>query len=112
MRVVNRRTVSVLLSAAAVLAAPAAHAVRFDIGDITGSVNTVMTAGVGVRTEGRSVNNVGKANFNPGVCGGNEQSCQDVFKDQIHPAMTLFEAPGAASINNDAGDWNYNKGKL
>ena len=113
MHVVNRRIASTLIAAAAVAAAPGAHAIQFSVGDdINGTVNTVMTLGAGIRMENRSVNNVGKANLNPAVCANAAQSCQGVFKGQIHPAQTLAASPGQAFLNADDGNWNYDKGDL
>lgn len=92
----------------------AAHAVRFDFGqlyghDFSGSLNSQVTAGVGVRMQGRSVNLIGKSDLNPNVCAPPFQSCQGVFKTQNFPAQHLVAAPGAPSINFDDGDLNYNK---
>ena len=113
MRVVNRRIAASLAAAAAMFAAPFAQAVQFQIGeDINGTLNSVFTAGAGIRMEDRSVNNVGKANLDPNVCGGTAQSCQGVFKDQTHPARTLARSPGQAFLNADDGNWNYDRGDL
>ncbi len=97
-----------------------AHAIEFDIPTLGSEpakavLNTTFTAGGGIRMESRSVNNVGKANLNPNVCGGPAnspgayQSCQGLFKDQIFPARILTSAPGMASMNGDDGNLNYNK---
>jgi hypothetical protein len=115
MSVLQRRYASVSVFLAVFLSAPCAHAIRFDIewGDgVSGTLNTVMTLGAGMRMEDRSVNLVGKGNLNPNVCGGMEQSCQGVFRDQTHPAETLAASPGQAFLNADDGNWNYDKGDL
>lgn len=109
---VIRRSAPGLLLLAATVAAPAAHAIGFelDIGEgVSGTLNTVVTAGVGVRMQDRASFLVGKANLNPAVCGGAAQSCQGVFRDEIHPAQTLAAAPGQAFLNADNGNWNYDK---
>jgi len=94
-----------------VLGAPVAQAITFDIGDISGTLNTQMTLGAGIRMEDRAVDLVGKANLDPGVCGGPSaanQSCQGVIKDQTHPGRALAlpqcatERPALAS---HAGGW-------
>src|SRR5689334_15269659 len=104
---------AVALSACAI--APLAHAITFelDIGDgVSGTLNTVMTAGAGWRMQNRAPDLVGKANLDPGVCGGLAQSCQGVFKDQIHPAQTLAASKGQAYLNADDGNLNYDKGDM
>jgi hypothetical protein len=112
MSVAARSSVRVL-ACSALLAAPAAQAITFDLGDdINGTLNTTMTLGAGVRMQERAVDLVGKANLNPGVCGGEAQSCQGVFKNQIKPAQTLANSPGQAFLNADDGNWNYDKGDL
>ena len=91
-----------------VLAMGPAHAITFEWGDsLNGTLNTMMTAGAGVRMQDRSHDLVGKGNLNPAACGGNAQSCQGVFRDQTHPAATLAAAPGQAFLNADDGNWNY-----
>lgn len=115
MSVATRRTAACLATLAAVLAAPAARAIVFDldIGDgVSGTLNTTMTLGAGVRTQDRSIDLVGKGNLNPAVCGGLAQSCQGVFRDQHLPARTLADSPGQAFLNADDGNWNYDKGDL
>jgi len=97
-----------VLAAVAFLAASSdrASALDFEIptfgfGDqpISAVLNTTLTAGGGFRTQGQSVNLIGKSNLNPGVCGGPNgayQSCQGLFRDQSYPAAQLAAAPGAA----------------
>lgn len=81
----------------------------------TAVLNNSLSFGAGVRTEGRANNLVGKSNLDPMLCTGPNgayQSCQGLFKDQLFPAQTLVAAPGAASINNDDGNLNYDKGEV
>jgi hypothetical protein len=107
------RTASSLLALGALVVAPAARAITFDIGDdISGTLNTFMTLGAGVRMQDRAVDLVGKGNLNPDVCGGIAQSCQGVFRNQIVPAQTNARASGAAFLNGDDGNWNYDRGDL
>lgn len=58
------KTCSLMLSAAAVLAGamPAAHAFRFDAGDIQGSLDSTFTTGIGVRAQDPSCSLVGDPN--------------------------------------------------
>ena len=110
---VIKRLVSCAAALSVTLTAPTARAISFEIGeDLTGTLNTVMTLGAGMRMQERSSDLLGKGNINPGVCGGIEQSCQGVFKDQIHPAQKLANSPGQAFLNADDGNWNYEKGDL
>lgn len=109
------RLASCAVAFAATLGAPVAHAISFDldIGDgVSGTLNTVMTAGAGWRMQERSNALVGKGNVNPAVCGGIAQSCQGVFRDQQLPARTLALAPGQAYLNADDGNLNYDKHDL
>lgn len=97
-----------------------AQALTFDmpgLGDerVDGVLNTSVTIGAGLRMQERARDLVGKANLDPLVCTGPNgayQSCQGVFKDQIHPAQRLVAAPGAASVINDDGNLNYERGDL
>jgi hypothetical protein len=98
---------AVALSAA--LAAPSASAITFEMGDVSGTLNTTMTLGAGWRMQGRSPDLVGKSNLDPDVCGGVAQSCQGVFASQTGPARTLALAPGQAYLNADDGNLNYDK---
>jgi hypothetical protein len=105
------------LLGAALLTLPlsAAHAIVFnmDYGDgVEGTLNTSITAGAAMRMQGRAVDLVSKSNNNPGVCGGVNQSCQAVYRDQTHPARALAAAPGQATNNADDGNWNYDKHDL
>jgi hypothetical protein len=78
-------------------------------------MNTSITVGAGVRMQNRSADLVGKANLDPQVCTGPNgayQSCQGLFKDQVFPAQRLVAAPGAASVGNDDGNLNYDRGDL
>lgn len=113
MSVATRRTASCLLALGAVLGAPAAQAISFDIDlgeGLSGTLNSTLILGGGLRMQDRSVNLVGKANLNPAVCGGVAQSCQGVFRDQHVPARTLAAAPGQAFLNADDGNLNYDRG--
>jgi len=101
------------------LLSPAVLAVSWDVpvgsSDLQATVNTAVTAGGAIRMQSQSSSLIGKSNLNPQLCTGPNgayQSCQGLFRNQIYPAQRLVAAPGAASINNDDGDLNYNKGDL
>ena len=51
--------------ALAALAAPAAHAIDFTRGELSGSFDTTISYGVSVRAEERDDDLVGKAQFDP-----------------------------------------------
>jgi hypothetical protein len=113
------RQASALGAAAVVLAlhAGSAHAISFSLpwGDdevIEGVLNSTVTVGASMRAQGRASDLVGKSNLNPDVCGGPNQSCQGLFRDQGHPAVALANQPGQFSPNYDDGNWNYDKGDL
>ena len=82
--------------------------------EIDGTLNTTVTVGAGWRMQNPSLKIIGKGNFNPDVCAG-QQICQGTFKNQgkvpggLHPAATAAAAPGAFSMNNDDGDLNYKR---
>ena len=80
--------------------------------EIDGVFNTTITLGASIRMQDRHEDYLGKANVNPGVCGGLNQSCQGLFRDQGHPAAALAAQRGQFSPNYDDGNWNYDKGDL
>ncbi len=108
------------------LAATAVHALEYSLpffdDQLKGVLNSTITAGAGVRMESQSPNLIGKQNLNPNLCGIGDipgtsgttlfQSCQGSFKTQIYPAQKLAAAPGAATMNHDDGDLNYNNGDV
>ncbi|TXH04526.1 MAG: DUF1302 family protein [Nevskiaceae bacterium] len=82
--------------------------------DIQGTLNTTLTAGVGVRMQNPSSKIIGKGDLNPNVCAGTtpqtkHYSCQGVFKNQFQPAALAASAPGAFTGNSDDGDLNYKR---
>ena len=117
---ITRNLRAALLAPLGLLAPATAHALTFELPafgeeSIGAVLNTSVTIGAGIRMQDRAVDLVGKANLDPQVCTGPNgayQSCQGLFKNQIHPAQRLVAAPGAASINNDDGNLNYNRGDL
>lgn len=112
---VTKRFASCAMALCAASMAPVAQAITFemDLGDgVSGTLNTSMTLGAAIRMQERSSDLVGKANLDPGVCGGIAQSCQGVFRDQTHPARTLAGSPGQAYLNADDGNLNYERHDL
>ena len=80
--------------------------------DFDAVLNQTVTAGVGFRIEERDSRLVGKANINPNVCSGVYQTCQGLHREQIYPAQQLRRSPGAASINFDDGNLNFDRGDV
>ncbi|TJY65065.1 DUF1302 domain-containing protein [Sinimarinibacterium sp. CAU 1509] len=111
----TRLRLSCATGALLALAASNVHALSFefdDAGEISGVLNTTMTAGAGWRMEKQSAELIGKANLNPDVCTRQYQSCQGLFRGQTYPTEHLASAPGAASMRADDGDLNYNEGDI
>lgn len=98
--------------------APAALALNFSLGaDLSGSLNTEVSAGATLRTEGRSEQLIGKTNLP-----GQQQFCEDKAPKGVIGAKApgincstvagnaaYLALPGAASVNTDNGDLDYNK---
>ncbi|HUP92249.1 MAG TPA: DUF1302 family protein [Solimonas sp.] len=81
-------------------------------GDASGVLNTSLTVGGAWRMHDRSSDLVGKSNLNPSVCRAPYQSCQGLFLTQTYPSDRLHSSAGAASLNGDDGNLNYDKGDL
>ena len=80
--------------------------------DFEAVLNQTITAGVGFRLEERDSRLVGKSNIDPNVCGGVYQSCQGLHRTQAYPAAHLRRVPGAASLNFDDGNLNFDRGDV
>ncbi|HEX4871234.1 MAG TPA: DUF1302 family protein [Nevskiaceae bacterium] len=78
-------------------------------GTVTGTLNSTITLGGAIRMQDRAADLVGKANLNPDVCAGANQSCQGVFRDQVHPSQSLVAAPGAPTMRADDGNLSYDR---
>jgi len=74
---------------------------------VHGVLNTTFTAGIGVRMQSPSINQIAKGDINRDVCGPPYQLCQGLFRTQIYNAQHLTAAPGSFSNNSDRGDLNY-----
>lgn len=113
---IHRNSFAAPIAAVLGLHAGLAQAISFELpwddGAIEGVFNTTITLGASVRTQDRHEDYLGKANINPDVCGGVNQSCQGLFRDQGHPAAALAAQRGQFSPNYDDGNWNYDKGDL
>ena len=104
------------LAAGMAVMANSAQALEFDTTlfdqDFNAVLNQTLTAGVGFRIEERDSRLVGKSNINPTVCAGVYQTCQGLHREQIYPAQQLRRSPGAASINFDDGNLNFDRGDV
>jgi hypothetical protein len=119
-RLLSRRKLIAVSGAFAGLYGASALGFNYDIpfgsDQIQTVLNSTITAGAGVRMESQSSQLIGKANLSPNFCGFNNvgikewQSCQGVFRDQTFLAKRIASTPGAATINGDDGDLNYNNG--
>lgn len=114
--VIRRTAVAAVVTAAGALYATGVQAVSFSLpwgeDGIESVLNTTITAGASLRMQDRHTDYLGKANVNPLVCSGVNQSCQGLFRDQGHPAAALAAQRGQFSPNFDDGNWNYDKGDL
>ncbi len=112
----KRHLATAATAAGFMLTATAAQAISFSLpwGDesIEGVLNNTVLVGASVRMQDRHTDYLGKSNVNPDTCGGVNQSCQGLFRDQGHPAIALANQPGQFSPNYDDGNWNYDKGDL
>ena len=94
----------------------AAMATEFDFSfmdqDFGAVLNQTIVAGVAFRIEPQDSRLIGKSNINPNVCAGVYQTCQGLHREQIYPAQQLRRSPGAASINFDDGNLNFDRGDV
>lgn len=99
-----------LLAAAGVLAAAAAHAADFELGPVSGALNTRIAAGAAVRVEARDERLIAKLAV-PGqqdLCAPDD--CQSQRGDPA-PNLRLVNARGSFSgVNEDNGNLNYDRG--
>lgn len=114
------RAARVLLALAAVAAcSPVLHALDFSLDryDLTGKVQTQVSAGMTVRTEARSSALIGKTNLP-----GQQQFCEDspippgraagINCTTVDGNARYLALPGFPGINGDNGDLNYDKGDV
>ncbi len=98
------------------LQAPIASAIEMNLNfadqDFNAILNQTITAGVGFRIEERDSRLVGKSNIDPGACAGVYQSCQGLHRTQVYPSQHLRSIPGAASLNFDDGNLNFDRGDV
>ncbi len=93
-----------LLLLCCVMAGPA-QAIDFDIGGISGTLNSRASIGAAVRTEEPDSRFIAKQNLNPDLCG--QSNCMS-FTGDPRPNQRLVDAPGAFfGTNKDDGDLNY-----
>ncbi len=77
---------------------PTVGAVEFNWGAIEGNLNSTVSYGAALRVQDRDERLIGKANLDPSVA--------------LLTADALLAAPGALSVNSDAGNLNYDQHDL
>jgi hypothetical protein len=92
------------------LAAPAVHAVEFNWGEVTGTLDTTLSYGIAVRMQDRDDNLIGKSFFNPLLAAqvGALQAQGRFLESQALQAA----ARGRFSVNRDDGNLKYDKHDL
>jgi len=114
MRAAKRAAYAVVFTGS--LSPIAAMATEFDFNfidqDFSAVLNQTLVAGVAFRIEPQDARLIGKSNINPNVCSGVYQLCQGLNREQIYPAQQLRRSPGAASMNFDDGNLNFNQGDV
>ncbi len=91
----NKALQTALLASSLGLVSLSANAISFSKGDFSGSWDTTVSYGIGLRAQKRDEALVGKSNLNPFVGGLDLQG--------------RINAPGRWSINSDNGNLNYDK---
>lgn len=126
----GRRSLSarVLLAVALVTGVaygPESSALRFDLDDlggVSGTLNTNLSLGVQWRLQERDPALIGKANLDPDLCPSACQPHASTTAGDIEGRVQLgleaegnavnqvgLDAPGAASVNNDDGNLNFDR---
>lgn len=103
---------------ASFFAVPTVHALQFDFGGVTATINTTLETGLQWRMQDRDDRLVGKANLDSQLCAvsscqGHSHEDDGIFPNLIGegPARNqrAVEAPGQFSVNADDGNLNYDK---
>ena len=79
-----------------------ANAITFNSGDFSGSWDTTVSYGIGLRAEERDRDLVGKSNIDPFVG-------VDLTTGQPSTLQQQIDAPGRWSVNSDDGNLNYDQ---
>jgi hypothetical protein len=98
------------MAVAVALAAPAAHAIDFSRGELTGTLDTTVSYGVSVRMQDRDDNLIGKAQFDPTLIG--QISALQAQGRFIEAQALQVGARGRFSVNRDDGNLKYDKHDL
>jgi hypothetical protein len=103
----SRRRHPLALAVAALLLAPAAQAIEFSSGDLTGTLDTTVSFGHSVRMQDQDDNLIGKAQFNPLLAA---QIAALQSQGRYLEAQALQAAArGRFSVNRDDGNLKYDK---
>ncbi len=102
-----RRRHPLALAVAALLLAPAAQAVEFSSGDLTGTLDTTVSFGHSIRMQDQDDNLIGKAQFNP-LLAAQIAALQSQGRYLEAQALQIA-ARGRFSVNRDDGNLKYDK---
>ncbi len=103
----GQRTVTALVALAAVLGSGYAHGLDFQWGEVTGSLDTTVSAATSVRVQSRDDDNIGKANLH------DPEALNQGGTGPGDPDWELWAyGPGTFNINADDGNLNYDKGDI
>lgn len=102
-----RRRHPLALAVAALLLAPAAQAIEFSSGDLTGTLDTTVSFGHSIRMQDQDDNLIGKAQFNP-LLAAQIAALQSQGRYLEAQALQIA-ARGRFSVNRDDGNLKYDK---
>lgn len=103
-----RRAPLTIAVVAALLAAPAAHAIDFQKGELEGSFDTTISYGASKRLEEQDPGLIGKATINPLI----GRQAVTLGASSFPGSPSQIAAPGRFSVNRDDGNLKYNDGDL
>jgi hypothetical protein len=103
----HRRS-ALALAVAAVLLTPAAHAIEFSRGDLTGTLDTTISYGYSQRLQDPDDGLIGKAVFNPLLAA--QISALQSQGRYLEAQALQIGARGRFSVNRDDGNLKYDKG--
>jgi len=98
------------LAVAVALAAPAAHAIEFSRGELSGTLDTTLSYGVAVRMQDPADDLIGKAQFNPALVA--QISALQAQGRYLEAQALQVGARGRFSVNRDDGNLKYDDGDL
>ena len=113
----RQKTVFGLLGAFLFGLSGAVHAISFEFGEVTGSIDNLASLGATWRMEDPDERLIGKSNLNPGLCLQREpdnsisgDGCNSTSDPSLNAAYVA--APGSFAPNSDNGNLNYDKHDL